>query len=316
MNFAMVQSGLSDEIGILADVAAKATLMLVLGLFMQRVLFRRWSALGSAVGNACLIGLVLLPLAVVGLPAVPWRVASSRVGSTGDTAACGACRGAGCAVEKDDEVAIHVSSAVRLADVRPTVRTNAASPIPVLHDRPRVVAPSPASIEPASSARAIDGLTVGFGIYTFIAVVLMVRIMSSLMAVARLRDASPHVVDGPWWDALERCRRRLGIARAVGLAWSPRVGVPVVLGWRRPTIVLPATLSAADANGHADAIFLHELAHVRRGDYAWNVLLRFVQAVYWPHPLIWWLGRTVAEVARTGLRRAVHSRAWWSVDVS
>ena len=38
MNVAMVQSGLSDEIGFVVDLAAKATVLLVVGLLLQRVL--------------------------------------------------------------------------------------------------------------------------------------------------------------------------------------------------------------------------------------------------------------------------------------
>jgi hypothetical protein len=58
---------------------------------------------------------------------------------------------------------------------------------------------------------------------------------------------------------------------------------------------LPLSFSAMDASDHADAVFLHELTHVRRRDYPWNVFLRLVQAVYWPHPLVWLLGRAMAE---------------------
>jgi BlaR1 peptidase M56 len=82
----------------------------------------------------------------------------------------------------------------------------------------------------------------------------------------------------------------------VVLARSPRVSVPVALGWLRPTIVLPDSLTGPSSAGSIDAVLLHELAHVRRGDYAWNVILRVVQAAYWPHVLVWVLGRAIAEV--------------------
>ena len=104
------------------------------------------------------------------------------------------------------------------------------------------------------------------------------------------------VEDPAWLEALERCRRRLGIDRAVGLSWTPRLAIPVVLGWIRPTILLPTSLSGLAPSDHAGPILLHELSHVRRGDYPWNVVLRLVQALYWPHPLVWLLGHTIAEI--------------------
>src|SRR5205085_295344 len=102
--------------------------------------------------------------------------------------------------------------------------------------------------------------------------VLLARMGTSLWAVARLGHSCVKVDDTEWTEALERWRRRLGIGRTVVLACSPGVSVPVVLGWLRPTIVLPRSLTAPDARGHADAVLLHELSHVRRGDYPWNVL--------------------------------------------
>lgn len=54
-----------------------------------------------------------------------------------------------------------------------------------------------------------------------------------------------------------------------------------------------------------DAVSLHELSHVRRGDFGWNLVRRVVQVVYWPHSLTWPLGRmigAVREQARDDLR--------------
>ena len=71
--------------------------------------------------------------------------------------------------------------------------------------------------------------------------------------------------------------------------------MPVVVGWLRPMILLPDPPDSGDPAEHVEAILLHELAHVRRGDYAWNLLLRVIEAAYWPHPLVWLLGRAVVE---------------------
>jgi bla regulator protein blaR1 len=142
----------------------------------------------------------------------------------------------------------------------------------------------------------MDWFAIGLTGYAIVAVGLLARLLASLVAVARLRSSSMPVDSEEWLLALVRCRRRLGTHRAVGLAWSARVGVPLVLGWLKPTIVLPASLAATGPRDLADAVLFHELAHVRRGDYPWNVLLRFVQALYWPHPLIWVLGRAIAEM--------------------
>src|SRR5262249_29844346 len=152
------------------------------------------------------------------------------------------------------------------------------------------------SVEASAPARPMDWLAAGIIGYAVVVAGFLSRLLASLAAVRRLRRSGVPVEDRAWLEALERCRRRLGIHRAVGLSWSPRLGIPVVLGWTRPTIVLPDSLSSLPPNDHAEPILLHELSHVRRGDYPWNVVLRIVQALYWPHPLVWLLGHTIAEI--------------------
>ena len=72
----------------------------------------------------------------------------------------------------------------------------------------------------------------------------------------------------------------------------------MLLGWLRPAIVLPVPQddSAPPLRSHVDAILLHELAHLRRGDDFWNLLQQVVQIVYWPHPLTWLATRLISGV--------------------
>jgi hypothetical protein len=53
------------------DLAMKATALLVLVLLIQNALRHRRASLGSAIGNAGLIGLLMLPFAALGLPSMP-----------------------------------------------------------------------------------------------------------------------------------------------------------------------------------------------------------------------------------------------------
>jgi hypothetical protein len=95
---------------------------------------------------------------------------------------------------------------------------------------------------------------------------------------------------------MARWRDRLGVRRPVALLATDRVGVPVVVGWLRPAVLVPGSIAATASPSLIDAIILHELAHVRRGDYAWNLVRKAVQILYWPHPLAWLAGRAIASV--------------------
>jgi beta-lactamase regulating signal transducer with metallopeptidase domain len=77
---------------------------------------------------------------------------------------------------------------------------------------------------------------------------------------------------------------------------SGAIAVPVVIGWLRPAIILPRGLSTQLSGPKRDAVLVHELAHVRRGDYGWQLLLLLLQAIYWPQPLVWLAGRCMGRV--------------------
>jgi beta-lactamase regulating signal transducer with metallopeptidase domain len=86
---------------------------------------------------------------------------------------------------------------------------------------------------------------------------------------------------------------RLGVSPAPALRWSTAVAAPMVVGARRPTIVVPASLAAALAPDELDAVLLHELAHVRRRDAAANLAQCVVEAALWVHPAVWLLSDAV-----------------------
>lgn len=79
-----------------------------------------------------------------------------------------------------------------------------------------------------------------------------------------------------------------GLAARLGLPEIPRLmqgesGAPFLIGIFRPTIVVPRVLNS----GHVEAVLAHELAHCKRRDLAWNVVLWFAQTLLWFHPLAW-----------------------------
>ena len=71
---------------------------------------------------------------------------------------------------------------------------------------------------------------------------------------------------------------------------------PGVFGVFRPVLLLPAGIAGRLGPAQLEAVIAHELVHVRRRDNLWAALHALVQAVFWFHPLVWWIGgRLVAE---------------------
>jgi hypothetical protein len=71
---------------------------------------------------------------------------------------------------------------------------------------------------------------------------------------------------------------------------SDSVSVPVTWGVRVPAVIFP-TAAANWTRERKSVVLLHELAHIRRWDYAVHLMVHVVCAVYWLNPLVWLAAR-------------------------
>ena len=105
-----------------------------------------------------------------------------------------------------------------------------------------------------------------------------------------------------WW----RIRRAVRLSAAVDMpdvVLPPNVEVratpglmePGVVGLSRPIILLPAGIEAHLTPAQLDAVLAHELCHVRRRDNLTAAMHMLVEAVFWFHPLVWWIGARLVD---------------------
>jgi hypothetical protein len=83
---------------------------------------------------------------------------------------------------------------------------------------------------------------------------------------------------------------KLGVRRRVRLLESDEVSVPVTWGLRVPVVIFP-TGAAAWTGERKRVVLLHELAHIRRWDYAVHLMVEVACAIYWFNPLVWLAAR-------------------------
>ncbi len=76
---------------------------------------------------------------------------------------------------------------------------------------------------------------------------------------------------------------------------SPALLEPGVFGILRPVLLLPEGITGHLAPAHLEAIVAHELCHVRRRDNLAAAVHMTVEAIFWFHPLVWWLGARLVE---------------------
>lgn len=123
------------------------------------------------------------------------------------------------------------------------------------------------------------------------AIFFVVRLNCGLLVTRRLKLRGTHSPSADLARVFECLRLRLGIKRAVRLLHSIRVQVPTVVGWLRPVVLIPASCMSGLSIGQIEAIFCHELAHVRRHDYLVSVFQSIAEALLFYHPAVWWISR-------------------------
>ena len=88
---------------------------------------------------------------------------------------------------------------------------------------------------------------------------------------------------------------RLGITRQVSLYISHHIQGPLTIGVVRSVVIVPASALMALSPEQLEAVLAHELAHVRRADYLWNLIQTMVETLLFFHPAVWWLGHRLRE---------------------
>ena len=79
---------------------------------------------------------------------------------------------------------------------------------------------------------------------------------------------------------------KTGIKRSIDVLVHEDIGAPVTYGFLRPVILFPENAAGWKEEDLERAI-VHELEHVRRGDWVTQLLARTVCVFYWFHPLVW-----------------------------
>jgi len=106
---------------------------------------------------------------------------------------------------------------------------------------------------------------------------------------------------------LGRCRTWLGFRAALRSGTPIELPIPIpalvtpgaeepgVVGFLRPVLILPAQFLEHVNSRQLGAILTHELCHVNRRDNLFAGVHMMVEAIFWFHPLVWWIGSRMVE---------------------
>lgn len=88
-------------------------------------------------------------------------------------------------------------------------------------------------------------------------------------------------------------RERVGWRNAITIRLSSRVNVPVVFGHLKPLVLLPVALATRLDVQQLEAIILHEIGHVKRHDYLFNILQSVIETLLFFNPFTRWIAANI-----------------------
>jgi uncharacterized protein (TIGR03435 family) len=113
---------------------------------------------------------------------------------------------------------------------------------------------------------------------------IIVRSLRLWFSIRKLRTVTEQ-----WLlELFEDCRQHLKLRTMVGLFITDKVNSPSLFGFIRPRVLLPANFIGHVNREELRCIFLHELAHLKRGDIWISWIVAFLQSLHWFNPLVWW----------------------------
>ena len=124
---------------------------------------------------------------------------------------------------------------------------------------------------------------------------LSTRLIGGWLLIQRLTRRATRQDGEPWVLALQRIGAQLGLRQAVGLLESSLVEVPMVVGWWRPVILLPATALTGLPSDQLVLILGHELTHILHHDYLVNLVQSLIETLLFYHPAVWWISARIRE---------------------
>jgi beta-lactamase regulating signal transducer with metallopeptidase domain len=185
----------------------------------------------------------------------------------------------------------------------------------IIHQAPTAAITQPAgNISPATTQspihapitlhamqNGIDTLIQYFNAHASIVVVIwfivfmarFVKVLSGLVYAQRVRHYQTCQAPAHWQQRLAQLLHKLQITRPVSLLESALIKIPMVVGVLKPVVLVPVGMLTHISPEQVESILIHELAHIRRQDYLFNLLQHLVDTLFFFNPALVWVSSLI-----------------------
>jgi beta-lactamase regulating signal transducer with metallopeptidase domain/polyhydroxyalkanoate synthesis regulator phasin len=119
------------------------------------------------------------------------------------------------------------------------------------------------------------------------------RFVSQWMGTRRLRSKQVSPPSNQLMTLFTGLKHQMGIHHQVTLMESGLAGVPMIIGWLKPVVLIPTATLMNLTTDELRLILAHELSHIRRYDHLVNLAQAMIESMLFFHPVTWWLSRQV-----------------------
>src|SRR5690606_15088226 len=116
---------------------------------------------------------------------------------------------------------------------------------------------------------------------------------NSFSKLRQLRRSGLSEAPIEWLISLQELHQKLGIPRKVSLYLSDKVSLPLTLGHLKPLILFTIAFVNKMGIKQVESVLLHELAHIKRNDYLFNLIKVAIETILFFNPFIWLLSRHI-----------------------
>ena len=120
-----------------------------------------------------------------------------------------------------------------------------------------------------------------------------VRLFRQWTGVRKLRVVGVSEPSTTWTRTFDTLKSKIGVHPRIRMLVSKTIDAPMVVGWLRPLVLVPATAFTSLTPDQLQTILAHELQHIARRDHLVNMLQAFIEVLLFFHPVTWWLSRQI-----------------------
>lgn len=123
--------------------------------------------------------------------------------------------------------------------------------------------------------------------------VFLIRLLGGWAYVSYIKNNKIQAINDFWQGKADALRAKIPLRIGVPVFESRAVKSPVTIGWLKPVVLMPIGLVNQLSVEQTEAILAHELAHIARQDYLFNLLQSFIETLFYFNPAVWLLSAQI-----------------------